>query len=105
MDDKRYSITLADGTVLSDLELNGNNYVSKTAVQASLFTGNCSPMTISDGENEEVHEHAELVQVKRYGDEYWMVFRDISVKELREAKVRSDVDYIAMMTDVDLEEA
>ena len=56
-------------------------------------------------ETEEVHEFAELIQVKQYGDEYWMAFRDISEKERKEIKVRSDVDYIAMMTDVDLEEA
>lgn len=105
MEEKKYTITLADNTVLDNLTLNGNNFVSKTAVQASLFVGNCSPMTISDGETEEVHEFAELVQVKQYGDEYWMVFRDIPENERKEAKVRSDVDYIAMMTDVDLEEA
>ena len=104
MEETKYTITLTDGTSIGDLTLNGNNYISKTSVQAETFVGNCSPMTVSDGETEEVHEFAELVQIKQYGNEYWMVFRDIPEHERKEVKVRADVDYLAMMTDVDLEE-
>ena len=42
MDNKKYSITLADGTVISDLRLNGNNYISETPLTPELFDGNCS---------------------------------------------------------------
>lgn len=105
MEPKTYTITLSDGTVIGDLSLNGNNYISKTPVDAAIFAGNCSPVVISDGENEETHENAELVQVAQYGDEYWIVLRDLSEQEIRDLKTRSDIDYIAMMTDIDLEEA
>ena len=105
MDTKTYTITLSDGTVISDLTLNGNNYISKTPVDAAIFVGNCSPVVISDGENEETHENAECVQVAQYGDEYWIVLRDLSEQEIRDLKTRSGIDYIAMMADIDLEEA
>lgn len=105
MDTKTYTMTLSDGTVIGNLTLNGNNYISKTPVDAAIFAGNCSPVVISDGENEEIHENAELVQIAQYGNEYWIVIRDLSEQEIRDLKTRSDIDYIAMMTDIDLEGA
>lgn len=105
MKNKIYTITLSDGTTLENLKLNGDNFISKVKVDAALFVGNCSPLIISDGENEEIHEHAELVQITEYDGEYWIVFRDISEQEIRDAKVRADIDYMAMMTNVDLEDA
>lgn len=104
MDEKTYKITLADGTALENLRLNGNNFISDVRVEEDIFVGNCSPLTINDGENDEVHEHAELVQVVQNGDESWIVLRDLSDDELRERQLRSDVDYLAMMTDTDLME-
>lgn len=99
---KNYTITLADGTVIEGLSLNGTNYISKTPVSPGIFSGNCSPMAINDGENEELHMHAELIQIAQHNNEYWIAFRDIPKQELENRKVRSDIDYIAMMTDTDL---
>lgn len=102
MEEKRYTITLADGTELNDLRLNGNNFISDQPVVEDVFEDNCTPLTISDGETEEVHENAELVQIVQHGSEYWMVFRDLSEEEIENAKMRSDIEYLAMMTDVEL---
>ena len=63
MDEKTYRITLADGTILDNLTMNGNNFISEEAIDASIFDGTCSPVIINDGTNEEVHEHMDLVQV------------------------------------------
>ena len=63
MDEKIYKVTLADGTELAGLSMNGNNFISAVPVDADIFTANCSPVAISDGEKEEIHEHMELVQV------------------------------------------
>lgn len=103
MEEKRYSITLADGTVLGDLRLNGNNYISNQPIDESVFEDNCAPVIISsNGENKEIHEVMELVQVAEVAGEYWFVLRDISTKELADIKLRSDVEYLAMMTGVEL---
>lgn len=102
MENKTYSITLANGTIIGDLKLNGNNFISKTKVAHDAFTDNCSPVTISDGEVEEVHENMELVQITEMGDEYWFVLRDISKAEMEKIKMQSDIEYIAMMSGVEL---
>lgn len=57
MDEKNYKITLADGTELSNLTMNGQS---------------------------------------------WFVLRDMTPKELEQAKIKSDIEYLAMMCDVDL---
>ena len=102
MEDRTYSITLADGTVLDNLRLNGNNFISKTPVDPVLFNGNCSPVVISDGEVEETHENMELVQVTPYQGEYWFILRDLSSAELASMKMQSDIEYVAMMAGIEL---
>lgn len=102
MENKTYSITLADGTIIGDLKLNGNNFISKTKISEDAFADNCTPITISDGEAEEIHDNMELVQITEMGDEYWFVLRDISKAEMEKIKMQSDIEYIAMMAGVEL---
>lgn len=103
MDDKIYKVTLADDTVIDGLKMNGNNFISLSPVDAAVFDGNCSPVIISDGETEEIHENMELVQITTNdAGEYWFVLRDISEKELAQIKMQSDIEYVAMMAGVEL---
>lgn len=102
MDEKTYKITLADGTMLENLSLNGNNFISASEVDASIFESNCCPVTINDGETDEIHDNMELVQVTKVDGKYWIVLRDISEKELERDKMKSDIEYIAMMSDIEL---
>lgn len=100
MDEKIYAITLADRTVIKKLRLNGNNFISQTAVNPAIFQGNCSPVVISDGMRKEIHQHMELVQVTRPEEECWFVLRDISREELAQIKLQADLAYVAMMAGV-----
>lgn len=102
MEDRIYKITLADGTEIAGLRLNGNNFISNAPVEADVFEGNCTPVIINDGENDEIHENMELVQVTRMGNEYWFVLRDLSEAELEQLRIRADIEYIAMMAGVEL---
>lgn len=102
MDKKIYKITLADGTVIDNLTINGNNFISNETIEASIFEANCCPVTINDGTSDEVHENMELVQVTSVEGKSWFVLRDISEKELEQAKMKSDIEYLAMMCDVEL---
>ena len=102
MNEKIYTVTLADGTIIENLSLNGNNYISKEVVTPEIFNGNCSPIVINDGTNNEVHTNMALVQVTKVGEEYWFVLRDISDKELAQIKMQSDIEYVAMMAGVEL---
>lgn len=102
MDEKIYSITLADGTVISNLRLNGNNFISGTELTRDMFVGNCSTVIIDDGETQNIHENMELVQITKNGGEYWFILREISPTELSQMKMQSDIEYVAMMAGVEL---
>lgn len=103
MEETIYSITLANGDVLDGLRLNGNNYISTQPVTEEMFEYNLSHVTITDnnGHSEE-HTNMTLVQVSVVGQEYWFIIRDITEEELAAIKVRSDLEYVAMMTGVEL---
>lgn len=102
MDEKIYRVTLADGTILDNLTMNGNNFISEETVDATVFDGTCSPIIINDGTSDEIHEHMDLVQIMDVDGKSWFVLRDIPQKELEQAKLKSDIEYIAMMCDVEL---
>lgn len=103
MEEKIYKITLGDGTEISNLKLNGNNFISTEKIEESVFADNCSPVTISDGTTETVYPNMELVQiVEQVPGEYWFVLRDISEEEFARIKMQSDIAYIAMMSNIEL---
>lgn len=102
MDNEIFRIVLSDGTEIENLTMNGNNYISKTPIDKSVFSGNLSPVKIYAEREEEAHESMALIHLTRYGSEFWFALRDLTEPELREIKNRSDIEYIAMMTDVEL---
>lgn len=102
MDEKIYKITLANGTEIGNLRLNGNNFISDTPIAATIFDGNCSSVIINDGEKDVLHENMELVQITSVGDEHWFVLRDLTVAELEKIKMQSDIEYVAMMAGVEI---
>lgn len=102
-EEKFYSVTLADGTKLENLELNGNNYISKKPIDQSLFDYNLDRVTISDGETEEIYQDMALIHVKELpGGLYMFALRNLSQDELGKAKLRADIDYLYMMTETDI---
>ena len=98
-----YTVMLADGTELTGLKLNGNNFVSDEPVSGEQFEFNCSPVTISDGEFTETHENMECIQVVQMSDGWYFILRDIPAQELWQRKVTADMQYISMMTEVELD--
>lgn len=106
---KLWKITLSDGTQIKNLRLNGNNYISEAKLTEDDFKGKLSKVTIEGAEDgqevKQEYEHMELVQIVHYEDGYYFVLRELSESELKERKIQGDIEYLAMMTDVDLEEA
>lgn len=102
MENKTYKITLTDGTVLDNLKLNGNNFISDTPIDEEMFIDNCVSVTISDGSTEELHENMALVQIMKINEEYHFILKDLSTDEIERIKTKADIEYIAMMTEVEL---
>ena len=77
-----YTITLADGTKLENLELNGNNYIAPAIIDDSVFAGNLGTVTIFDGTSTETHADMALVQNTSYGDgQSWFILAEKSEQE------------------------
>ena len=94
-----YKITLADGTELNDLVLNGNNFIAQTEVSDAVFKGNMATVTITnleDGTTEQIEDGVLLSNIVRDGCS-WIVLgqktpeqkaeeaRDKEIAELRRA--------------------
>lgn len=105
MENRTYKITLADGSTIENLSLNGNNYISKNELTEAIFKDNLERVTIacSDGNTEEL-ERLALVQIQKHGEEYWFVLRKLSKQEIKDARTQANIEYLAMMTNVDLGE-
>ncbi len=83
-----HKITLKDGTVIKDLELNGNNFISKIEISESMFTDNLEIVTISDGTNESVQKNMKLVQISNMNGEYWFVLTTKSNQEVENDELK-----------------
>lgn len=94
-----YKITLADGTALENLVLNGNNFIAQTAVDDAVFDDNMATVTITnleDGTAEQIEDGVLLSNIVREGCS-WIVLgqksaeqkaeeaRDKEIAELRRA--------------------
>ena len=82
--EKTFKITLADGTVLDNLGMNGSNYISEKAIKDSVFEGNLHRVEIFDSATDTVtvmHD-CELVQNVKVGNEYWFILREKTEEEL-----------------------
>ena len=103
MDNKTYKIELSDGTVLENLRLNGNNFISAVPVTEETFAGKLSKVIFMDSEGHtESRSNMELVQAIPYENEYWFILRELTNVELTKIKNRADLEYIAMMVGVEL---
>lgn len=79
-----YKITLADGTKLENLELNGNNYIAEGVVDDSVFKDNLATVTITDGTETTTYEDRVLLSHRVDGGRSWIVLGVKSEKEKQE---------------------
>ena len=80
-----YKITLADGTELNDLVLNGNNFIAAAAVDDDVFKGNMASVVITnleDGTAEQIEDGVLLSNIVREGCS-WLVLGQKSAEEKR----------------------
>ena len=100
-----FSIELSNGVKIENLKLNGNNFVSVSEITTEMFNGGLSEVHISGGKGTDYTiNHAKLIQIMEYEGTWWFILAETPAEELMFEKISSDIDYIAMMVDVDLEE-
>jgi hypothetical protein len=105
--DKKYTL-YADGVKLAEgLTINGNNYVSKTEVDVSNLP-TVFKLTVKDNEGNttEEYEHAKLLQQVQYAwdnNKFYLAFAPVSEQEIKNNELKSNLQYLAMMADVDID--
>lgn len=76
-----YKITLADGTELKNLELNGNNYIAEGVIEDSVFEGNLATVTITDGETTETYTDMRLMSNRVEDGRSWFVLGEKTAQQ------------------------
>lgn len=104
-----YKITFSDGTVLSGLGSNANNFISPNKLTREYFSGKLAHVKVEYVGDEP--EYAELAgEFGRMKLDYlsdleggtWFVLRELGREELAKEQARADIDYLALMTGVEL---
>lgn len=107
-----FKITFGDGTVLSNLGVNGSYFYTTQALPENFFDGKLRDVTIArDGGDDtdtqppaSLGEHDIMKLETRHssgGLNYFML-RDYTREELNAAKTAGEIAYIAMMSDIEL---
>ena len=98
-----YQITLHDGTVLDELELNGNNFISEKVIDDSVFSGNLDTVTISNGETTETYTDMKLLSNRVDGGKSWFVLGEKTAQEKAMERIVASLSVNAeSITDVQL---
>ena len=106
-----YTLTLGNGKSFTDLTVSGTCFVSKTPVNAEDFSGGMNRVILS-GTPASDFERAPFANGElpkcRFGNVfpadgiYYFYFEPISPEELAQMKAEADIDYLALMTGVEL---
>ena len=93
------TLILADGTVIDNLKLSGNNLISQADVgKDKLSAVNLSRITINGTEYRDML----LRNYWKDIDGWHIIISEITPQERYEARINSKIDYIAMMEDIEL---
>ena len=82
-----YTIKLYDGTILENLELNGNNFISNTIIPDTVFENNLKLIEISDGETTQTLTDQFLAANRVENNQTWFVLIDKTPEMKREEEM------------------
>jgi hypothetical protein len=113
MDNENKTYTLEiEGTSgvikVENLTMNGTNYVSEAKVDTTAWPPTFK-LTAKDekGTVTEAVEHAKLLQQVQYewdGGKWYLAFSEVSEQEIKNAEFQANIEYLAMMADIDMDE-
>ena len=97
---EKAKITFTNGMVV-EAEENASSLITERKPD---FPSDLSVVTVTGTNGEHVYKNAEIIECASVDGRYWFSFREISEKERASKQLQANIEYIAMMTDVDLGE-
>ena len=91
-------IELADGTKLTNLRTNGNNFVSDSPIEDSVFEGNLFTVKITTPEGVMEYKDLKLVQNRQFGAEYMFILAEKTPAEKEKEELMQLLADIAELT-------
>ena len=104
-------VILSDGTILNNLVMNGNNFISQEYISESTFEGKLSKVIIggdADNNRDEEHFNLKLVQIKemmtidRSKPEYWFILAEKTEEEILKERLKSTEDALMILMDLQM---
>ena len=96
-------ITLQDGTVLENLKLNGNNFISDTIIQSSIFQDNLGNVKIEDEDgNITEYRFMKLIQNIEVDGKSWFILAEQSENDLLKARLKATEDALTFLMDMQM---
>ena len=96
-------ITLQDGTVLENLKLNGNNFISDTIIETSTFQDNLGNVQIEDSEgNITEYRFMKLIQNIVVDGKSWFILAEQSENDLLKARLKATEDALTFLMDMQM---
>lgn len=99
-----YSITLADGSKIENLELNGNNFISEAILSDDVFAGELEHVEISGEEGSQEFAEMYLVANRVVNGKSWFILaektEEMKRQERFEALEVATDDIILMMAEL-----
>jgi hypothetical protein len=87
-----YTIKLQDGTLIENLGLNGNNYISNTIIDDDVFIGNLGSIIITDNYgNETWHSDMKLMSNIERDGKSWFVLGEKLKSEIKEEILKQTI--------------
>ena len=86
-----YTIKLYDGTVLENLELNGNNFISDKIIPDDIFTDNLNEVEISDGENTQIYNDMVLVANRVIDGKSWFILAEKTPEQKEKEEFENNI--------------
>ena len=89
-----YTIKLYDGTVLDNLELNGNNFISDKIISDDIFTNNLDKVEISDGKSTQIYQDMMLVANRVIDGKSWFILAEKTPEQKEKEELENNISDI-----------
>lgn len=104
MEERTFTIELSNGGRLTHAKQNGTSYIVDETLEESFFDGGLNTVTLTDEDTGAVSVlvNQTLAYLQHESDGTHIGFRNKTQVEVLEERHQAQIDYIAMMADIDL---